>query len=163
MRDIWLDESFNLWTMVHQTRDTMMAAREKEIAKHGLSGIEQRLLLIIPSIEKVTDGKVISSEIARWLFKKPSSISQLLTRMEKRGLIQRLPCANNKKEIIIKVTEKGKYLCAKANNEGRFINKIISSLSDEERHQLWIIMRKLRNIALKELDIAKEPPFPQFL
>ena len=48
----------------------------------------------------------------------------------------------------------------KASKEGKFIDKIMSSLSDDERHQLWVIMEKMRNTTLKELGMTKRLPFP---
>ncbi len=162
MKDILLNEKFNLWILINQTRDIMNAAREKEVEKHGLSAEEQRLMLFVQIMEKTGGEKVTGSDIARWLFRKPSSISELLTRMEKRGLVQRVPDPDNKKSIIIKLTEKGAQLSDKAHSEGELISYLMSSLSEDERHQLWIIIGKLRTLALKELGVQK-PPFPQFL
>ena len=164
MKGILLDQNFALWTLMHHSSDAMMDAREKEIGKYDLSAIELRVLLQIPIMEKTTDEKVTASELSRWLFRKRSGISELLTRMGKRGLVRRVPQPGNKKSSIIEITEKGKKLREKGFTEGMtFVNEAISSLSEEERHQLWVIMGRLRKVTLKHLGITEKPPFPQFL
>ena len=68
----------------------------------------------------------------------------------KKELIRRLPKANNKKSIVIQLTDEGKKVSEEAYSGGtKFVNKTMSSLSGEERHQLWITLRKQRNLALK--------------
>ena len=159
-----LNENFNLWALLHNTSDALMAVRAKEIEKFGLTTIEHRVLLQIPIMESTTGKKVTASELSRWIFRKRSGISELLTRMGKRGLVRRVPQPGNKKSSIIEITEKGKKLREKGFTEGMtFVNEAISSLSEEERHQLWVIAGKLRNIALKKQGLSEKPPFPQFL
>jgi len=158
------DENFKLWALLHNTSDALMAVRAKEIDKFGLTNIEHRVLLQIPIIENTTGNKVTASELSRSIFRKRSGISELLTRMEKRGLVRRMPQPGNKKSSIIEITEKGKELREKGFTKGMtFVNEAISSLSEEERYQLRIIAGKLRRAALKELGLSEKPPFPQFL
>ena len=162
MKDILLDEYFSLWTSINQTSNMMLAVREKEIGQYGLSPIEQRLLILIPLMETAI-GEVTPSDLSRWLIRKKGSISGLLNRMEKRGLIQKIPHQNSKKSIVIKVTEKGEELSQQAHTRGVFIKELMSALTEEERHQLWMIMGKLRSLTLKELRLPQKPPYPQFL
>jgi DNA-binding MarR family transcriptional regulator len=164
MKNVYLDENFGLWTMMHHSSEVLMAVREKAIEKYGLSAIELRLLVVIPIIETTMDQEATASELTKWLFRKRSTVSELLARMEKKGLIQRLPQTENRKSAIIRLTENGKKAREQAFNAGMtFVNKAMSSLSPEERHQLWVIAGRLRNLALKELDLVEKPPFPQFL
>jgi DNA-binding MarR family transcriptional regulator len=163
INDVWLDEKFCLWTLIHQASSAAMAAREKELEKLGLTSVEQRLLIIVPTIERMTGEGATIGDIARWTFKKPSSITELVNRMEKKGLVRRMAADGNKKSVIVKTTESGEKLAAEAHSKGHLIDKLMSSLSDEERHQMWISMGRLRNSALKELGMTKKPPYPQFL
>jgi DNA-binding MarR family transcriptional regulator len=141
----------------------MMEAREKEVETLGLSAVEQRLLIIVQTIEQMTGEGATIGDIAQWTFKKPSSITELVNRMEKKGLVRRAAAQNNKKSVIVKITESGDRLAVEAHKKGQLIENLMSSLSDQERHQLWVIMGRLRNLALKELGMTKKPPFPQFL
>jgi DNA-binding MarR family transcriptional regulator len=164
MKNVYLDENFSLWTMLHHSSEVLMAVREKTVEKYSLSVTELRTMLNISIIENTMEREVTASDLTKWLFRKRSTISELLTRMEKKGLIQRLPQADNKKSSIIQLTDKGKKVSEEAYLEGmKFVNKAMSSLSSDERHQLWMIMGKLRNLALKDLKLIEKPPFPQFL
>src|SRR4030067_1458649 len=147
MKSVYLDEKFSLWTLMHHSSEVVMAVKEKRIEKCGLSAIELRVLVVITIIEKTKDDKVTASELSRWLFRDRSTVSELLTRMERRGLIQRVPQPDNRKSPVIQITEKGKKLREQAHQEGMvFVNEAMSSITEEERHQLWVIAGKLRNL-----------------
>ena len=117
VKAILLNDNFNLWALLHNTADALMVVRAKEIDKFGLTTMEHRVLLQIPIMEDTTGEKVRASELSRWLFRKRSGISELLTRMEKRGLVRRVPQLGNKKSSIIVLTEKGKKLREKCDQE----------------------------------------------
>lgn len=164
MKTVLLNENFRLWTLLHHSADALAAVRAKEIAKFNITALEHRVLLQIPIMENTPGVKVTASELSRWIFRNRSSLSALLARMEKRGLVRIVPQPGDKKSRIIKITEKGKELSEKGFNEGMtFVNRTISSLSEEERQQLWVIVRKLRNKAYRELKLTRNPPFPQFV
>ena len=162
MIDPLFDENFNLWIMIQQTRDALWAAREKELSNYGLSPIEMAVLFYIQIIERTTDRKTTATEIARWLFRKRNSISELLGRMEKKGLVKKIRDLDKKNSVRITLAEKGQQLYSQA-MEGQIINKLLSSLSEEERRHLWPGLGRLRNNAIRELGISQKPPFPQFL
>lgn len=163
MPETFFDENYSLWVLMHQTRDALIAARSKELKKLGLSSVENRVLIIIPIIKQISGNETTASDLSIWVFRKPSSVSTLMKRMEKRGLIKRTPLPGDKKSVVISITEKGEKLREQVYKKGGFIDTVLSSLSEDERHQLWVIMGKLRSLALKELGILKKPAFPQFL
>ena len=164
METILSDYKFYLWTLLNNSSEALMAARAREIERLGLTCIEHRVLISVPLIENSRGKKVTASELSRWLFRNRSTICELLNRMEKKGLIQRIPWPGKKKTYSIKITEKGHQLREKCNHDGlTFVNRAMSSISEEERNQLHVIMGKLRGEALKELGLSKKPPFPQFV
>jgi MarR family transcriptional regulator, lower aerobic nicotinate degradation pathway regulator len=157
------DEKFFLWTLLNNSSEALMAARAKEIEKFGLTSIEHRVLISIPLIENSRGKKVTASDLSRWLFRNRSTVCELLDRMEKKGLIERTLWPGKKKTYSIAITEKGAELKERGNREGlTFVNRVMSSISDEEFNHLKLIMSKLRSAALIELGLSKQPPFPQF-
>jgi DNA-binding MarR family transcriptional regulator len=157
-------EIYNLWVMMHQTTDAMWAAREKElkeINKSGLSIIEFGVLFFIQVIERTNDRKATATEISRWLFRKRNSVSELASRMEKKGLVRKARDSERKSVVRITMTDRGRQLYQQAMAEGQFVSAIMSSLSEEERQQLWLMLGKLRNIAFKNLEITQKLPFLQ--
>jgi DNA-binding MarR family transcriptional regulator len=103
---------------------------------------------------------VIPAHISRWLFREPHTISQLLMRMEKQGLVKRTRDLEKKNWVRITLTEKGEA-AYKHQTEMRVISKILSILSPEECNKLGASLKKLRDEAVKELDARpRHLPFP---
>jgi DNA-binding MarR family transcriptional regulator len=78
--------------------------------------------------------------------------------MEKQGLVRRVKDLSRKNMVRVELTEKGHEACNRsAKRESMY--KILSSLSDEERQQLCLYLRKLRDKALRLIQ-KKKPLFP---
>ena len=163
MANPFLSQDYRLWILMTQTRDTMWAVREKEVAEYGLSNVETATLFIIQAIGLSIDRKATPLEISRWLFRKPHSVSELLKRMEKKGLVTKAKDLERKNSVRVAVTEKGRKAYKKVTRQGRAISRMMSTLSEEEHHQLWSCLGKLREKALDEFGTKYRPPFPQFL
>ncbi|UCH42995.1 MAG: MarR family transcriptional regulator, partial [Dehalococcoidales bacterium] len=99
------------------------------------------------------------AEISRWILREPHSVSGLLDRMERRGLIKRTKDLAWKNMIRVTVTEQGKE-AYKISTARESIHKILSVLSDEECWQLGSYLRTIRDKALDQLNTDYEMPFP---
>jgi len=153
-----VDEDYNLWVLLHQTTDATLRARQKELDQSGISVIEVRVLVAIQAIGE----RATPSEISRRVFREPHSVSALLNRMEKRGLVKKTQDLDRKNLVRVSITEKGQQAYDKSIRR-KSIRRIISSLSEEERQQLRSCLEKLRNKAFKELTVEyKPPPLPQY-
>ena len=147
-------EDFTLWVLLRQAGHTVYQATEKELSQYGISPEEAAVL----SIVGVLDNKATPTEISRWLLRKPHTVSGILSRMEKKGLVRKTKDLKRKNLVRVTLTEKGQqahYQSSKVES----IRQIMSSLSEEERQQLGSCLKTLRDRALKELGI-EEPPFP---
>jgi len=153
-----VDEDYNLWVLLYQTTDAVLRARQKELNQYSISVIEVGVLVVIQAIGE----KATPSEISRRIFREPHSVSALLNRMEKRGLVRKTQDLDRKNLVRVSITEKGQQAYDKSTRR-KSIYKIISSLSEEERRQLRSCLEKLQNKAFKELTVEyKPPPLPQF-
>jgi len=150
------DEDFRLWALLHQARDAIARAREHELRQADITMAKATVLFFVKSL----DGPVTPAKISRVLFREPHTISGLLDRMEAQGLVRRVRDLDRKNLVRIEVTEKGEEFYHRSREKRQIISKIMSSLSKEEREALWKSLTKLRNSALKELDIKYRPPFP---
>ena len=153
-----VDGDYNLWILLHQTTDAALRARQKELDQYSISVIEVGVLVVIQAIGE----KATPSEISRRIFREPHTVSALLNRMEKRGLVRKTQDLDRKNMVRVSITEKGRQAYDKSTRR-KSISKIISSLSKEERQQLRSCLQKLRNKAFKELIVEyKPPPLPKF-
>lgn len=144
------DLSF-LWVMLHQARDAIFKVREKELKKYNISTIKAAVLFNIQAI----GYEATASEIARHLLRESHSVSTILGRMEKQGLVKKVKDLDRKNVVRVYLTDKGKEVYLEAAKR-ESICEIMSCLSDEERRQLISSLNKLRNEALAHLGIKEE-------
>ena len=149
------DNYYNLWVLLHQTRDAIFKARGKELNQYGTSTRHAAVLYTIKAI----GDRATPAEISRWLFREPHSVSGILQRMESRGLINKVKDLERKNMVRVSITEKGRQAYQQSTKR-KSIHKMLSSLSEEERQQLTASLAKLRNKALRELRVEHKPPFP---
>ncbi|WDF82809.1 MarR family transcriptional regulator [Lacticaseibacillus pabuli] len=105
--------------------------------EHGRG--QERLLRLLAD----NDG-ISNADITVALDIRPSSVSALVTKLESAGIIERRESADDKRVLLIYLTEKGQSLI----NTSRAVRDdlsdgIFASLTDEEREQLNAILGKL--------------------
>ena len=128
------DEDYNLWVMVQQTRDAVWTAREQELSKYGLTVMEAAVLFTVQVIERTVNRRASIADISRWLFRSPNSMSELISRMEEKGLLSKSRNPSKKSAVSIAITEKGKQFY-QMSTERQIVHEIMSSISGEERRQ----------------------------
>lgn len=137
----------------------MAAGFERELSKYGLSLTENVILFTVQAIER-TGGAPTPAEVSRWSFRKPHTISGVLEKMEKKGLVKRVHDLEKKNLVRVVITEKGRS-AYESSTRKIYVKKLLSALSLEERRQLRSYLLKLRSKALKELGANTMIPFPQ--
>ena len=153
---VYANEHMRLWWLLFRTRDAMDRGRRRELWKQvRISPREAAAIVCIQALDK----KATPSEISRWLFRERNSISELLQRMEKRGLVTKSKDLQVKNVIRVELTEKGEQIYRYV-AKGITIHSIMSSLSTEDCNQLARLLTKLRSKAWEELNISKPPPYP---
>ena len=141
------DADYSLWLLLIHTRDAIGRLRRKELQQLDINGRQAATLRII----HLLGDNATPTEVSRWLFREPHSVSEILTRMQKNGLIRRVD-SGRKNRVRILLTEKGR----EANNHStkrESIHKIMSCLCEQERQQLQLLLQKLRDRALEELGV----------
>jgi len=98
-------------------------------------------------------------QMAQWLFRKPHTISSILDRMEKEGLVIKHNDLKRRNLVRVSLTKKGRE-AYRHTAKRESIHDIMSCLSAAEIKQLRSYLDRLRDRALKELDITEKPPFP---
>src|SRR5690242_21782429 len=81
---------------------------ERRAAEHDLSIIQTRLLGVL------RDRTPAMNELARLLGLDKSSISGLVDRAERRGLVARIPSAEDKRAVLVGLTDDGRALVSQA-------------------------------------------------
>jgi DNA-binding MarR family transcriptional regulator len=100
-------------------------------AEHDLSIIQVRLLAIL------RDREPSMLELARHLELEKSSLSGLVDRAENRGLVERMPSANDGRVSNIRVTSQGRKLSRVLEDEANTeVVKLLGVLSRSDRARL---------------------------
>lgn len=149
------DEFWDLWTMLEQAHSGITLARDRELEKHGISTIKAAALFIIDSI----GDEATPAEISRWIVRRPHSVSGLLDRMERDGLINKAKNLHKKNLVRVTITPKGRK-AYETSLKRKTINQSLSALTAHERKELYGYLEKLRNKALKVAGILYKPVFP---
>jgi DNA-binding MarR family transcriptional regulator len=144
-----------LWLLLFQTRSALFKARQNKVGKYIHSNMAAALVTIW-----AFDGKVTPALLSRRLFLEPHSMSELVIRMEKKGLITKNKDEKRENIIRISITEKGRDFCSQA-VQADFVRKIMSSLSQEQKEQLEVCLCILYQEALKELGLTVETLHPE--
>ncbi len=144
-----------LWTLLSQAQHAAIRASETELRQLGVPQMHAEVLMIVKS----SDGPVTPAEISRSLFREPHTISGLLTRMEKQGLVKRVRDLQRKNMVRIAITDKGEKAYRKLGDVNA-IRNILSCLTPKEQENLKEYLVKLRRKALEELRMRQPLPYP---
>ncbi|MFC1954908.1 MarR family winged helix-turn-helix transcriptional regulator, partial [Chloroflexota bacterium] len=99
------------------------------------------------------------SELTKELNMEPHSVSELLSRMTKQGLINKIKDLEKKNQVRVEITDKGLEAYGSPPHRKTIAN-IMSVLTQKEKEQLWVILSKIRGSALDHLQLDKSSPFP---
>lgn len=149
------DQDYNLWVLLAQARSAMFRARQQELRQYGITPRQAAVLFIVQAI----GHKATPAEISRWLFREAHSVSDLLNRMEKQGLLRKVKDLDRKNMIRIELTDKGREMLDNA-MQRESIHRIMSSVSNQEREQLRSILQKIRDESTQVSGMKHKLPFP---
>jgi DNA-binding MarR family transcriptional regulator len=143
------DEYFVLWVMIAQTKDAILKARQRDYARFNISNERRAVLWSIQN----NGGHATPVEISRQLFRELHTVTEMLKRMEKEGLIQRYK-GSGRSRFEVKLTGKGLEVFNQSlHNETD--ERIFSVLTKKEREHLASYLWKLRGQVMKELGIPE--------
>jgi len=142
----------NLFALFDQTRDAIVYASELEMRQVNINFSYARVLFILTQ-EKTG---ITNADLAHRIFRKAHTVSTLIIKMEKSGLVKR---TRNKKDgkVYITITRKGLDLWDRIND--RAIMLTFSALSAAEKEQFRESLVKLRTSVRDLLGLDYKPPF----
>jgi homoprotocatechuate degradation regulator HpaR len=96
----------NLPRLLLQARETVMAHTRPSLREHGLSDQQWRVLRVLGEHAEEADG-IETGRVAREAFLLGPSLTGVLARMERDGLIARARCAQDARRTVVRATEAG--------------------------------------------------------
>lgn len=147
-------EAYTLFTLLAQTANTMMAARQKELASSGVSTKRYIALWGVNAMGRPTTV----AEVSNFVDREHHTTAQLLRRMEKEELLERHLGLYKNNAIAFTLTEKGKGLLRKGREKNEVMDQILSCLSEAEINNLKEYLLRLRKTArVKAVEFSTLP------
>jgi DNA-binding MarR family transcriptional regulator len=147
------DPEINLAILFDHALSLMANAIELELKQFNTNQSQIRVLSML-SREK---RPVTIDELANWSLKEFNSVSTLINRMEKKGLIKKIKKHGDLKTYIT-LNDKGNILYHLEVTE-HSIHLILNKLSAEEKQQFEGTLKKIRDNSRDILGMDFKPPF----
>ena len=147
------DPRIFLHARLDRTRGTIQKAVELELNQCGVSGPQVRIMHILAQ----GNAAMTLSDLASATVRELNSISTLVGRMQRKGLVKKVRKPGEDKAYVT-LTDKGKDIYDNTVTE-QSICLIYDALSDEEKRQLGVLLDKLQSKARALLGLDYKPPF----
>jgi DNA-binding MarR family transcriptional regulator len=138
-----------LWRQVYQTYTLLKKCEDQIFEEYGLTTEQYGILVSIGYLgepARITD-------IARWLERSTNSISMIVDRMVKAGLVRRVRDKSDRREVHVFITSKGGNALKPATVASlETIRKILSPISREDRSTLLSLLGTLKYRILEYLN-----------
>jgi len=120
-----------LWYVSHRTRALLKTCEDQIYGEYNLTTEQYAVLVAIRHI----GSPARPTDIARWLGRSTNSISMIVDRMVKAGLLRRVRDRSDRRVVNVSITSKAENALKPAILAGwEFIQKITSSLTREDKH-----------------------------
>ena len=148
------EEDFKLWRFLDHTRYVIARLRELELAQYGLTPEQAYVLDIL----NANGGSTTMGQIADMTLRPHHTISTLIERMAKHGLLEKRRTPQDRRSYEIVVTAKGDELFRKVKRKS--IEMAFSTLSKEDKRLLSSILKRLLSrsyeLSGKQFDFTDE-------
>jgi len=138
-----------LWRQVYQTYTLLKKCEDQIVEEYGLT-TEQ--FAVLGTIEYFA-GPTKVTDIARWLERSTNSISMIVDRMVKAGLVRRVRSTRDRRVVRVVNTSKAENALKPATVASlQVVRKILLSLSYEDRSTLFSLLGTIKYEMLKYLN-----------
>ena len=142
------ETAMGTWAVLRQTWIAVNKAAELKLAKVGLTPEKAAVLWAC----RAYPGTLTPAEIARLVFRENQTIAGLLNRMEKEGLVTRVPKRKGHPFTEVKLTPKGEKLSGPGIEIlSALIKGLVAEMPVEEQKQLQKSLKKLRQKMMDEM------------
>jgi DNA-binding MarR family transcriptional regulator len=149
-----MNEDYRLWLLLTQTRSAIFKARHKKFGVYMHPNQAAALVMIWRY-----NGQATPTMLANNLFLEQHSISEMIERMRKKGLVAKTKDKIKGSVVRVSITDEGRKICSEM-VQTDFISSLMSGLSAEQRKQLQTCLAIIFRTVLKELNMNSHPDLP---
>lgn len=134
-----IDAALSLWVKLVRANSTVAKKSAESIRKFGLTVSQFGVIETLGHLGPMNVGSICQKQLMSG-----GNMTLILDNLEKNGLVKRMADANDRRALLIGLTEKGQELFDRIFIEhARDMEQIISVLSDDEIEQLSNLLKKL--------------------
>jgi DNA-binding MarR family transcriptional regulator len=142
-----------LWFLIHRDYALLRSCEDQMYGEKGLTMEQYATLVAI----KYLNDPVRPTDVARWIGRRTNSVSMMIDRMVKTGLVRRVRSTSDRRVVRLIITSKAENALKPATRAGwQFIQKIMSPLSDEDRHTFARLLETLRYQTMNYLNPGED-------
>lgn len=146
-----LDRALKLWVVLARATAAVMRHAEADAALDGLTLAEFGILEAL-----LHQGRLRTGELQEKVLVTSGGTTYLVDRLEKRGLVHRTDCAEDRRVRYVELTPEGRELVGRSfDRHARTIGRATAALTPEEKERAIELLRTLGRAA------AELPPRPR--
>jgi DNA-binding MarR family transcriptional regulator len=146
------DNSQDIWVLLDRTHFAVTRSRLLELAQFNLTKEQAQVLYVL----RLFGGSATMTQIASFTLRQRHSVSTLVNRMEKAGLVKKVKVPKDKVFKVI-MTKKGKDRYSRVTRKS--LEMVFSSLSTADKRKLTLYLNQLQKKAHSLLGLDYKPPF----
>jgi DNA-binding MarR family transcriptional regulator len=140
------DLTVKLWLFLIQTSDLLRRCTDQLFKEYKITSEQYDVLVSV----KYLGDRVNMTDMADWLRRSPNSVSMLVDRMVKAGLVRRIRDKGDRRVVYVTVTSKGDSIAELASPRiWELIGEILSPLSPEDRGTFLNMFKIIERKALE--------------
>jgi DNA-binding MarR family transcriptional regulator len=140
----------NAWILLRHTYYSIFKCEDDLSPKTGLTSKQVAVLMAI----KQAEDPVTQTDVANWQDRDATSITSIIDRMSKDGLVERLRDLKDRRSVHLVVTPKGQKIMSRAKEPtGQLMMEIMSCLTDKETLTLIKLLEKIRDKTFEHRNI----------
>ncbi|GAB3600612.1 MarR family transcriptional regulator [Angustibacter peucedani] len=135
------DDSMAAATSVMRVQQLLIARYDEELRAHGLTFARYEALVLLTFSRA---GRLPLSKIGERLMVHPTSVTNIVQRLEQAGLVERSPNPRDGRGTLAGITDDGRAVVQAATDDLVELDFGLGSLDAGEREQLFTLLRKVR-------------------
>jgi DNA-binding MarR family transcriptional regulator len=141
-RDRWAaDDSMAAATSIMRVQQLLIARYDEALRAHGLTFARYEALVLLTFSRT---GQLPLSKIGERLMVHPTSVTNIVQRLEQAGLVERTPNPRDGRGTLAGITTEGRRVVQLATDDLVGLDFGLEALDGREREQLFILLRKVR-------------------
>ncbi|HEY6171168.1 MAG TPA: MarR family transcriptional regulator [Candidatus Kapabacteria bacterium] len=139
------DQALDLWVKLARSFSVFNRRSSEDILRHDITLPQFGVMEVLFHKGEMTIGELCKKQLVSG-----GNMTVVIDNLVRDGLVERIPKADDRRAIIIRLTSKGKSLIKKVFPEhAKLIAKLSSGLTQAEQKQLASLLKKLGTAAME--------------